>query len=79
MADAGDNKAKDLPPPKADKATVLFIGAGLPPVPQKLVQRIQAGEYVDMSELLPDRLGVNAGPPVEGDKEDKKNKTPPGY
>ena len=74
MADAGDNKAKDLPPPKANKATVLFIGAGLPPVPQKLVQRIQAGEYVDMPELLPDRLGVNAGPPVEGDKEDKKTK-----
>ena len=27
-----------------------------------------------MSELLPDRLGINAGPPVEGDKEDKKSK-----
>ena len=27
-----------------------------------------------MSELLPDRLGVNSGPVVEGDKEDKKQK-----
>ena len=43
----------------------MYIGAGLPPVPKKLVQRIQSGEYVDMSELLPDRLGINAGPPVE--------------
>ena len=37
------------------KATVITIGAGLPPVPQKLVSRIQAGEYVDMAELLPDQ------------------------
>ena len=28
----------------ADKVTVMFIWARLPPVPQKLVQRIQAGE-----------------------------------
>ena len=27
-----------------------------------------------MSELLPDRLGVNAGPPLEGDKESKQTK-----
>ena len=52
----------------------MHIGAGLPPVPPKLVQKIQAGEYVDMAELLPDRLGVNAGPPVQGDKDDKKPK-----
>ena len=42
----------------------MYIWAGLPPVPQKLVQCIQAGEYVDVSELLPGRLGINAGPPV---------------
>ena len=33
------------------------IGASLPLVPQKLVQKIQSGEYVDMSELLPEQLG----------------------
>ena len=56
----------------------MMIGAGLPPVPHKLVSRIQAGEYmyVDMAELLPHRLGLNAGPPLEGDKEEKKAKTP---
>ena len=48
----------DRPPPTTP-ATVMFIGAGLPPVPQKLVLRIQAGEYVDMVELLPDRLGIS--------------------
>ena len=35
-----------------------MIGAGLPPVPVKLVSKIEAGEYVDMTELLPDRLGI---------------------
>ena len=41
-------------------------------MPQKLVTRIQAGEFIDMSELLPDRLGVNAGPPPKGDKDEKQ-------
>ena len=38
----------------------LSIGAGLPPVPQKLVAKIQSGEFVDMAELLPDRMGLSA-------------------
>ena len=50
----------------------LSIGAGLPPVPQKLVARIQAGEFIDMAELLPDHLGVNAAPAETGDKEAKR-------
>ena len=61
-------------PPQKEKPTAMHIGAGLPPVPPKPVQKIQAGEYVDMAELLPDRLGVNAGPPVQGDKDNKKPK-----
>ena len=36
----------------------ISIGAGLPPVPSKLVSKIEAGEFIDMAELLPDRLGV---------------------
>ena len=31
--------------------------AGLPPIPIKPVTRIEAGEFVDMVELLPDKLG----------------------
>ena len=38
-------------------SSALFIGAGLPSVPQKMVAKIQSDEFVDMSELLPDRLG----------------------
>ena len=58
-----------------DTSSVLSIGAGLPPVPLKLVKRIQAGKFIDiMSELLPDRLGINAGPLLDGDKEEKRTK-----
>ena len=41
------------------KSSSMFIGAGLPPVPQKLVVKIQSKEFVGMSELilLPNRLG----------------------
>ena len=60
---AKEKQAADSPM-KTESATVSFIGAGLPPVPQKLVQRIQAGDFVDMAELLPDRLGINAGSKV---------------
>ena len=53
-------------------STVLSIGAGLPPVPQKLVNRIQAGEFVDMAELLPDCMGVTTAPLFIEEKEDKQ-------
>ena len=33
------------------------MGAGIPPVPEKMISRIEAGEYIEMVELLPDRLG----------------------
>ena len=35
-----------------------MIGAEFPPIPSKLVFKIEAGEFADMAELLPDRLGV---------------------
>ena len=34
------------------------MGAGLPPVPARLVTRIEAGEFIDMAELVPDKLGL---------------------
>ena len=46
----------------------LSIGAGLPPVPCKIVKRIQSGEFIDMAELLPDRLGIRAGTTEKDDK-----------
>ena len=37
--------------------TVLF-GAGFPPVPSKLVKKIEAGDFIDMAELRPEGLGM---------------------
>ena len=66
---------KENPASKNDEAAkeaLVSIGAGLPPVPRKLVTRIQAGDYIDMAELLPERLGADS----EGGREDKKSKRP---
>ena len=54
------------------KKALISIGAGLPPIQCKLVTRIQAGDYIDMAELLPERLGADS----EGGNEDKKAKRP---
>ena len=56
--------------------SALSIGIGLPPVPQKLVMRIQAGEYIDMAELLPDRLGISTGLANRDDKQATRSKAP---
>ena len=37
----------------------LHMGAGLPLIPAKLVARIEAGVFVDMTELLPNKLGFS--------------------
>ena len=44
----------------------VMIGAGLPPIPAKLVSKIEAGEFVDMAELLPDRFGIAKSRPGDG-------------
>ena len=38
------------------KDTELCIGAGIPPIPPRLVTCIQSGEFIDMADLLPDQL-----------------------
>ena len=53
---------------------MVSIGVGLPPVPQKLVERIQAGEYVDMVELLPDCLGTHGGSTAKEEKGSKRRR-----
>ena len=49
-------------PPLPALDDCVTIGAGLPPIPAKLVSRIEAGEYIDMTELLPDQLGTIRSP-----------------
>ena len=52
-----------------EATATLSIDTGLPPVPFKLVKHIQAGEFPDVGELLPDRLGIRT---ESTDKDDKK-------
>ena len=50
-------------PPSGDPLNLptntVALEAGLPPVPSKLVTRIEAGEFIDMGELLPDHVGIS--------------------
>ena len=51
-----------LSPSETSKDTDLYIGVGLPPIPPRLVTRIEVGEFIDMAELLPDHLGATTRP-----------------
>ena len=48
---------------------MMSIGMGLSPIPRKLVNRIQLGEFIDVAELLPDSLGVSTNPQNTGEKD----------
>jgi len=47
---AGENHSVD----KLWQGREAYVGDGLPPVPQKIVERIDKGEYIEMCELLPE-------------------------
>ena len=32
----------------------MYVGDGLPPVPKRMVDRINKGEYIEMGDLLPE-------------------------
>ena len=45
----------------------------MPPVPYKLVTRIQAGKFIDIAELLPDHLGSRLSvPPLTPQSQEDK-------
>ena len=51
-----DDKARSSASGNTDAPAPFTLGEGLPPVPGKLVQKIQRGDYVDMAELLRDDM-----------------------
>ena len=59
---SGNQPPTSLMPGNSERTGTIStpsFGAGLPPVPQKLVERIQEGEFIDMAELTTDRLGMS--------------------
>ena len=44
--------------PSTQEHQPVAIGEGLPPIPGKLVKKIESGLYIELSELLPDNLSV---------------------
>ena len=42
------------------RCSSIFIGVAVPPVPPKLVERIKAGDFIDMAELLSNRMGLSS-------------------
>ena len=37
---------------------IRILGAGLPPVPAKLVSKVESGAFIEMADLLPEQLGT---------------------
>ena len=46
----------DTDRPANKLSTTSFLGAALPPVPHKLVEKIKSGALVEMGEILPSHL-----------------------
>lgn len=44
-----------------NKSRAAYVGEGLPPVPSKLVERIERGDFVEMCELIPEFWMVHTG------------------
>ena len=51
-------------------SALMSLRGGMPPVPAKLVKRIQEGSFIEMAELLPDLL-QNASLPDDSNKNSK--------
>ena len=48
----GENMSPPPGDPLSLQTNTVALGAGLPPFPSKPVARIEAGEFIDMGELI---------------------------
>ena len=58
---------------KNHTAALTFIGPGLPPIPARLVEKIQSDQFVELAELLPDHIGSLSGNPALEDESKTSN------
>ena len=54
----GENMLPSLGDPLSLQPNAIALIAGLPRVPSQIFARIEVGEFIDMGELLPDRVGI---------------------
>lgn len=54
--DMGRHNNTTIPPSVEEEPFSIYLGGGLPPVPGKLAKRIEEGQFIEMTELLPERL-----------------------
>ena len=64
------------PPPPSTPQLELTIGEGLPPVPGKLITKLESGQFIESAELQPDRLGITAASDDDGSKASKSKNNP---
>ena len=54
--DMGRHNNTTIPPSVEEEPFSIYLGGGLPPVPGKLAKRIEEGQFIEMTELLPEPL-----------------------
>ena len=54
--DMGRQNNTTIPTSVEEEPFSIYLGGGLPPVPGKLAKRIEEGQFIEMTELLPERL-----------------------
>ena len=59
VAQIGENTNSSADSPLSHPTSSVTLVAGLPPVPSRLVAKIESGEFIDMGELLPDQVGTS--------------------
>ena len=53
-----NHQEQPLPLPSDKESPPVHLGGGLPPVPSRLVKKIEEGQFVELAELLPERLST---------------------
>ena len=60
---------------RIDASSDVSIGAGRPPVPMQLAKKIESGAFIEMSDLLPERMGIHRRRDDHGSKHSKRSLT----
>ena len=57
LTNNGSNQQPNHPVASDGIPTHYFVGAALPAIPAKLVEKIESGAFIELSDLLPEHLG----------------------